>query len=180
VGVPRWIKLGAIAATAVVALAPIVPTSAQADADTADSLAQLFAMRADLLAERNQAIAIGAAGIEARHLAKVKALGYEPGTTDPREIARQMMVNKYNWGADQFACYNNIIIRESNWIVTADNPHSSAYGIPQALPGNKMASFGADWRTNPATQLAWGLSYVKTRYGTPCNAWSFKQAHGWY
>ncbi len=173
-------KLGAIAATAVVTLAPIVPTSAHADAATADALAQLFAMRADLLAERNQAIVIGAAGIEARHLARVKELGYEPGTTDPREIARQMAQNKYNWGADQFACYNNIIIRESNWIVTADNPHSSAYGIPQALPGSKMASFGSDWRTNPATQIAWGLSYVKSRYGTPCEAWSFKHAHGWY
>lgn len=179
-GVPRWIKLGAIAATAIVTLAPIVPTSAQADADAADALAQLFAMRADLLAERNQAIAIGAAGIEARHLARVQKLGYEPGTTDPREIARQMMENKYNWGADQFTCYDNIIVRESNWIVTADNPHSSAYGIPQALPGKKMASFGADWRTNAATQIAWGLWYVKDRYGTACNAWSFKQAHGWY
>jgi hypothetical protein len=173
-------KLGAIAATAVMALAPIVPTSAQADDDTADALAQLFAMRADILAERNQAITIGVADIDARHLAQVKKLGYEPGTTDPRDIARQMMVNKYNWGDDQFTCYNNIIVRESNWIVTADNPHSSAYGIPQALPGSKMATFGADWRTNPATQIAWGLSYVKTRYGTPCNAWSFKHAHGWY
>ncbi|PKQ33013.1 MAG: hypothetical protein CVT62_02940 [Actinobacteria bacterium HGW-Actinobacteria-2] len=173
-------KLGAIAATAVLALAPIVPTSAHADDDTADALAELFAMRADLLAERNQAIAINVAGIEAQHLAEIKALGYEPGTTDPREIARQMMTNKYNWGEDQFTCYNNIIVRESNWIVTADNPHSSAYGIPQALPGKKMASFGADWRTNAATQIAWGLWYVKDRYGTPCQAWSFKRAHGWY
>jgi hypothetical protein len=64
--------------------------------------------------------------------------------------------------------------------VSADNPHSSAYGIPQALPGSKMASFGADWRTNPATQIRWGLDYVNTRYGTPCQAWSFKRWHGWY
>ena len=173
-------KLGAIAATAVVALAPIVPTAAHADAETADALAQLFAMRADLLGERDQAIVIGAAGIEARHLARVKKLGYEPGTTDPREIARQMAMNKYNWGADQFACYNNIIIRESNWIVTADNPHSSAYGIPQALPGKKMASFGADWRTNPVTQIKWGLGYIASRYGSPCSAWSHSVNHNWY
>ncbi len=90
------------------------------------------------------------------------------------------MVNKYSWGEDQFSCYDNIIMRESRWIVSADNPHSSAYGIPQALPGKKMASFGADWRTNPATQIRWGLDYVHDRYGTPCGAWSFKRGHGWY
>ena len=71
-------------------------------------------------------------------------------------------------------------MRESRWIVTADNPNSSAYGIPQALPGAKMASFGSDWRTNAATQIRWGLDYVHDRYGTPCQAWSFKRGHGWY
>ena len=106
--------------------------------------------------------------------------GYAPGTTAPKEIARQIAKNVYGWGDGEFTCYDNIIMRESNWIVTADNPTSSAYGIPQALPGKRMASEGADWRTNPATQIRWGLKYVKERYGSPCRAWSFKRANGWY
>jgi hypothetical protein len=158
-----------------------MPTTASAyDQSDADAVAELVAYRADLLNQQDQAIELGAAGMMARHQERIKALGYEPGTTDPREIARQMAKNKYGWGAAQFTCYNNIIIRESNWIVTADNPNSSAYGIPQSLPGSKMAEFGADWRTSAATQIAWGLHYVDQRYGTPCQAWSFKHAHGWY
>lgn len=116
----------------------------------------------------------------ARYADKVKKLGYDPKTADPRDIAKQIMKTTYNWGADQFKCYDNIIMRESLWKVTADNPTSSAYGIPQALPGSKMASEGADWRTNPATQIKWGLKYVKDRYGTPCGAWGFKSSNGWY
>jgi hypothetical protein len=106
--------------------------------------------------------------------------GYEPGTSDPREIARQILKNKFGYGADQFDCFNNIIIRESMWRVTATNPSSGAYGIPQALPGSKMASAGSDWRTNPATQIIWAVGYMEDRYGSPCSAWSFKRAHGWY
>lgn len=64
--------------------------------------------------------------------------------------------------------------------MTADNPSSSAYGIPQALPGRKMSSAGADWRTNPATQISWGLGYIANRYGTPCAAWSHSRSHNWY
>lgn len=124
-------------------------------------------------AAAEQAAAEEAAAEEARRL------GYTPGAK-PREIGRQMAQNIYGWGSDQFTCYDNIIMRESEWIVTADNPTSSAYGIPQALPGKRMASEGADWETNPATQIKWGLKYVKERYGTPCKAWSFKRANGWY
>ena len=69
---------------------------------------------------------------------------------------------------------------ESGWRVDADNPNSSAYGIPQALPGSKMASEGADWATNPVTQIRWGLVYIRDRYGSPCSALSFKQGRGWY
>ena len=106
--------------------------------------------------------------------------GYEPGTTDPREIARQILKNKYGYGASQFTCFNNIIMRESMWKVNATNPSSGAYGIPQALPGSKMATIASDWRTNPATQIIWGIEYMKKRYGSPCEAWSFKHSHGWY
>lgn len=81
--------------------------------------------------------------------------------------------------AAQFGCLDSLWERESGWRVTAANA-SGAYGIPQALPGNKMASAGADWRTNPATQIDWGLSYIAGRYGSPCAAWSFWKNHNWY
>lgn len=112
--------------------------------------------------------------------ARIRKLGYEPGTTDPRSIAKQILKNKYDYGSDQYECFNNIIIRESNWDIHATNASSGAYGIPQSLPGSKMASVGSDWRTNPATQITWGIEYMKNTYGSPCSAWGFKSSHGWY
>jgi hypothetical protein len=130
---------------------------------------------------RNAAIEVHHAALVAAEQERIAELGYDPKTaTEPREIARQMMLNKYSWGEDEFACYDAIIMRESKWDPFADNPYSTAYGIPQALPGNRMAAFGDDWRTNPVTQIRWGLDYVDQRFGTPCQAWSFKRAHGWY
>lgn len=166
--------------------------------DRAEDLAAAVAARTDSLNEQSAAIddtsvatlalqradaqdAIAAAQAAAEESARFTAThGYAQGTTDPKEIARQIAASKYGWGDDQFTCYNNIIMRESMWDTFADNPTSSAYGIPQALPGSRMASEGADWQTNPATQIKWGLKYVAERYGTPCSAWSFKAAHGWY
>jgi murein DD-endopeptidase MepM/ murein hydrolase activator NlpD len=80
----------------------------------------------------------------------------------------------------QYGCLVLLWNRESGWNYRANNPSSSAYGIPQALPGSKMASAGADWRTNPATQIRWGLGYIRARYGTPCGAWAHSQSSGWY
>lgn len=146
----------------------------------AGAAAEQVTKRRTTLTRDSKSIQARIAKIKADELARIKELGYEPGTKDPREIARQMMKNKYGWDESQFQCYDHIIMRESRWLWYADNPHSSAYGIPQALPGSRMASAGADWRTNPATQIKWGLGYVKERYGTPCSAWSFKRGHGWY
>ena len=82
--------------------------------------------------------------------------------------------------AQQFECLTLLWNSESGWNHKALNRNSGAFGIPQALPGNKMASAGADWQTNPQTQINWGLKYIESRYGTPCGAWShFKQKH-WY
>jgi hypothetical protein len=83
-------------------------------------------------------------------------------------------------GATQFACLELLWEKESNWRVTATNPSSGAYGIPQALPGSKMASAGSDWQTNAITQIRWGLGYIKAVYGTPCTAWAHSQATNWY
>ncbi len=101
----------------------------------------------------------------------------DPGSA--QGIARSMLAGR-GWGDDQFACLVSLWNKESGWNVTAYNRSSGAYGIPQALPGNKMASAGADWQTNPATQIAWGLGYIGGRYGTPCGAWGHSQSVGWY
>lgn len=96
-----------------------------------------------------------------------------------RDLGRVMTL-EYGWDEGQFGCLDQIWSQESNWTTTAQNPSSGAYGIPQALPGTKMATVAPDWQTNPATQIAWGLGYIADRYGTPCSAWSFKQSAGWY
>jgi murein DD-endopeptidase MepM/ murein hydrolase activator NlpD len=156
--------------------------------------AKQAAKRAKSLGKQTKAIAAEHAKIKAEiaaaakkaaeeKAARARALanrGYEPGMTDPKEIARQILNSKFGYGSNQFDCFNNIIMRESKWDVNATNPSSGAYGIPQALPGSKMASEGSDWRTNPATQIIWGIKYMKDRYGSPCGAWSFKSSHGWY
>jgi hypothetical protein len=80
----------------------------------------------------------------------------------------------------QFACLEKLFTKESGWNPSARNKSSGAYGIPQALPGSKMATIASDWQTNAATQIRWGLKYIKDRYGTPCSAWSHSQSKGWY
>ena len=101
----------------------------------------------------------------------------DPGTA--QAIAYDM-VRARGWGDDQFSCLVALWNKESGWRVNAYNPSSGAYGIPQALPGSKMGSAGADWETNPATQISWGLGYISGRYGTPCGAWGHSQSTGWY
>jgi len=95
------------------------------------------------------------------------------------QATARAMIAGYGWGDDQFSCLVSLWNRESGWRYNAGNA-SGAYGIPQALPGSKMASAGADWATNPATQIAWGLGYISGRYGTPCGAWGHSQSTGWY
>jgi hypothetical protein len=101
----------------------------------------------------------------------------DPGSA--QAIAYEMVLAR-GWGDDQFACLVALWNRESGWRVNAYNAGSGAYGIPQALPGNKMASAGADWESNPATQISWGLDYIGGRYGTPCGAWQHSESVGWY
>ncbi len=103
----------------------------------------------------------------------------ELGGGDPRAIA-QALLPQFGFGSDQFSCLDALWTKESGWDVHADNPTSSAYGIPQSLPGEKMASAGADWEDNPATQITWGLGYIQARYGTPCSAWAHSQSYNWY
>ena len=104
---------------------------------------------------------------------------YTGTPTSAQSIARSMMLQKYGWGDGEFSCLVQMWNNESGWRTNALNP-SGAYGIPQSLPGSKMAAAGSDWQTNAATQISWGLQYIASRYGTPCGAWGFWQAHNYY
>jgi hypothetical protein len=99
-----------------------------------------------------------------------------PGTA--KSIAFQMMTS-FGFPTSEFSCLDNLWMRESGWIYDAENA-SGAYGIPQSLPGSKMASAGSDWQTNPATQIRWGLGYIQSVYGNPCAAWNFELANNYY
>ena len=98
---------------------------------------------------------------------------------DPRDIARAMLP-KFGFSSDQFGCLDSLYMSESDWDPTADNPTSTAYGIPQALTGGTHDNLPADYMTNPVSQIKWGLDYIRASYGTPCAAWEFKQANNWY
>ncbi|MDN3351178.1 lytic transglycosylase domain-containing protein [Actinomadura sp. DC4] len=105
-------------------------------------------------------------------------MSHDPSAAENQQYAKKMSALK-GWGG----CWSSLLTmwnHESGWNEHAENPGSGAYGIPQALPGSKMASAGADWRNNAMTQIAWGLAYVGSRYGDPCKAWGFWQAHNWY
>jgi hypothetical protein len=97
----------------------------------------------------------------------------------PQRIA-QGLLSSSGWSSSQFACLYPLWEHESGWSVRSQNAGSGAYGIPQALPGSRMASAGPDWQTNATTQIKWGLQYIKSTYGSPCAAWSHEQATGWY
>jgi hypothetical protein len=101
----------------------------------------------------------------------------DPGTA--QSTAYNMMASFGFSPQTYFGCLKDIWNRESGWVYDAENA-SGAYGIPQALPGSKMSSAGADWQTNPATQIKWGLGYIKDIYGNPCSAWAFEEANGYY
>ena len=97
----------------------------------------------------------------------------------PQQIAQQML-RQFGWSPSQFTCLYPLWEHESGWNPSAENPGSGAYGIPQSLPASQMASAGADWQTNAATQIKWGLTYIQGRYGSPCGAWAHEQSSNWY
>ena len=95
-----------------------------------------------------------------------------------KQVAKQIMSSEYNWGDKQFTCLNRLWTKESHWNYKAHNYRSGAHGIPQALPADKMEIISSDWRTNPVTQMRWGLRYIEIRYNNPCSAWAkFKRSH---
>lgn len=117
---------------------------------------------------------------EAERQAQEAALAAANTVEGAKNTASEMMATTYGWGADQFSCLDALWTKESGWNYQASNPSSGAYGIPQSLPGSKMATVAADWSTNATTQITWGLDYISRAYGTPCAAWGHSQAVNWY
>ncbi|MFT4137325.1 phospholipase [Microbacterium sp.] len=143
-----------------------IGTQAQA---TAAAQAQAIAE-----AEARAAAEAAAAAARAQMLAQVN-------TPDgARAYARDLAASQYGWGDGEFQCLDSLWNKESGWNYLAYNDSSGATGIPQALPGSKMATFGDDWQTNAATQIAWGLDYIANVYGSPCSAWGHSQSTNWY
>lgn len=114
---------------------------------------------------------------KARAEAKKRAASAE--SASPQQVARDLL-GKFGWSGSQFSCLEPLWGRESSWSVSASNPSSGAYGIPQALPASRMSSVGSNWQTDAATQITWGLQYIQSTYGSPCGAWSHEQSSGWY
>lgn len=132
---------------------------------------------AEEAAAKAQAEAEAAAAAAAQAAAEALAAANTP---EGAKATARAMIGEYGWGGDQFGCLESLWTRESNWNYQAYNGSSGATGIPQALPGSKMASAGSDWQTNATTQIRWGLGYIASVYGTPCNAWGHSNATGWY
>lgn len=160
--------------TAAASLGSAVPSQADAAAEREETVSRSTDRRAALDPTK-------AASLAAAAEAQVKAITRteDAADGDPKAIASALL-GEYGWSGSQFDCLDKLWTRESNWNPRADNPSSSAYGIPQALPGSKMASAGPDWETNPVTQIKWGLGYIQGRYGTPCSAWAHSESRGWY
>ena len=178
-----------------------IPTGEQAQVQTASltQQADVQAIQADASAKKDAEAAARKAAAEtavakkaaaekaakeAKDRAETKAAASRSSSSFPVQssytVAQIQSMAASMVPSGQFQCFSNIVDHESSWNYRAVNASSGAYGLFQALPGSKMSSVGSDWQTNPATQIKWGLNYMDSRYGSPCEAWSFWQANHWY
>ncbi|MCU1526500.1 MAG: hypothetical protein JWP75_263, partial [Frondihabitans sp.] len=150
-------------------------------ATTQDAAASVGA--ATNAAEQRIAAAKHAAAVKAAAAAAVQAAAAKQAADNTvagaKATARSLMASQYGWGDAEYTCLVSLWTKESGWSYTAYNS-SGATGIPQALPGDKMASIASDWKTNATTQIIWGLKYISGSYGTPCAAWAHSEAVNWY
>lgn len=154
--------------------------TASASTETVRVFAAVGVGRATLaVAVADKAAQEAAAAAEAE-AAAVEAAAFANTVEGAKATASSLASSEYGWGSDQFSCLVSLWDRESGWNYQAYNASSGATGIPQALPGSKMASAGADWQTNATTQIVWGLGYIAAVYGTPCGAWSHSESYNWY
>ncbi|WP_439592797.1 phospholipase [Microbacterium sp.] len=160
-------------------LVPALADDVEAATSTAQTrIAQVRAKFDEAVAKK--AAADAAAEASAKAAAEAAALAAANTPDGAKATAQRLMAERYGWGGDQFSCLSSLWQKESSWNYQAYNAGSGATGIPQALPGSKMADAGADWQTNAATQIAWGLDYISRAYGSPCAAWGHSQATNWY
>ena len=148
------------------ALLVVAPSSAKA---VSASLTSAFDSRRTVFSNEIALVSAMSRSVEAAR----KPLG-------AKRFAKEMMATEYGWGEGQYKCLNRLWTKESNWNYQARNPRSGAHGIAQALPASKMEKVGTDWRTNPITQIQWGLLYVSERYDTPCAAWNKFRRSNYY
>jgi hypothetical protein len=175
---PSFAFLASIALVLVTIVAPSAAFAELARAKVAAPAASRDAGQSVTIANAGEIAADHSDFTTSRILAIAPAAGFpDPGTA--KAIAFDMVAAR-GWDVGQYDCLVALFDRESHWNVYSTNPTSGAYGIPQALPGSKMASAGADWQTNPTTQITWGLGYISGRYGNPCGAWESSQTRGWY
>jgi hypothetical protein len=181
-------KLPAFAFLAAVALVlvPVVDPSAAFALTATQTIEEEYGVRdaQTLLVADGEGAEVERADFKVTKAQIKKAVAEAPavGKPDPgsaKGIALSMVKSR-GWGDAQYSCLVSLWNRESGWNVYANNASSGAYGIPQALPGSKMASAGGNWRTSAKTQIAWGLGYISGRYGTPCAAWAHSESSGWY
>jgi hypothetical protein len=162
----------------------VVTKTSQTSVAAAEQREAVAAERASI-SEQASAVAAAAGSTKTakpkpKHKAKPKAARAKKRTPlTAREVAQQLVSDR-GWKAAQFTCLDKLWTRESGWDPHEENGGSGAYGIPQSLPGRKMASFGADWRSNPVTQIKWGLWYIADRYSTPCAAWAHSERYNYY
>ncbi|MFN8124964.1 MAG: hypothetical protein U0R64_00410 [Candidatus Nanopelagicales bacterium] len=155
------------------------PTKAEARAAAAQAVALARTLQRGPDAEAAALAAAKQAGPAAQAaIAEATAATYTPAYA--KSYAKSYMKKKYGWGAGEFSALVEMWNLESQWDYRAENATSGAYGIPQALPADKMASHGKDWRTNPEPQIRWGLAYISSTYGSPSAALSFWHANNWY
>jgi hypothetical protein len=170
---------GLVAATLILSAAQ--PTANGLDFPTMTRLNLPEGPAASLTIKRDVALNQGVTG-PVSEMAQVARLARQVElartTVGAKYIARTIMADEYSWGADQYNCINRLWTRESHWNYKAHNYRSGAHGIAQALPASKMEVISSDWRTNPVTQIRWGLRYIEARYSTPCKALAkFKRSH---
>jgi hypothetical protein len=145
--------------------------------EAADKKAAEKRAAAEAAKKRAAQEAAAAKAAEEEAAAKARASRNDPAAA---KAYAEGALASFGWGAGQLGCLETLWHKESGWSLSATNSSSGAYGIPQALPGHKMAAAGADWQTNFQTQVDWGLGYIESRYGSPCSALDFHLANNWY
>lgn len=156
---------------------PVVRLQAGVEITSVTTQTAALRARQDAAAAAQQAAAAAKAAAEAEAAAALANANTPDGA---RATAAAIAADQYGWGSGEFECLNSLWEKESGWNYEAYNEDGGATGIPQALPGGKMASAGADWATSATTQIRWGLDYIQGVYGSPCAAWGHSQSVNWY